>query len=735
MLHRPARTLQCVLLLTPMLIASEDLLSTAWADGSRFVDLESGVRAMIVDHRFWEPPQPRWTGIEARRLYFPEGFLPWKIGGHTLLQERFALQAPGDALSESAERSVEVECHGERKMILCEGSEFSRKVLQFGSPVESCDVQDRFAQFEGWRFLEVAIALVNVGEDHVRHVFPTTSGTRLDVNLTLLDGRRVFARDFLIPGVAGSSPADFRPLEKRKLTVVSEFALAEDDKFSFELGSQEQTCVLLTFDLPRDVHWARLCIGDEESLPLNLTQHKLPDEPLEYDPTVAPDEEAEVSPKPLDWKRRDQERAEGDEHWRSLEVDKAIVSYSRAIEADPRHGRAYFSRGLAYRICGDLDRAIADYNVAIKLETGGHVYAHRGVAYARKGELDKAIADYTEAIRFDPYPFSAYWNRALAYERKGDQARAKEDFVESRKALLALRASQLQLDREYDLADMVEQGFVQATGDGMKTMAEVYVSVKSMIPHTLNLVISPGTALVSRGAHQDMVTYGEVHLSLSGHEKFAGAIPAACLNAARAVPEKGDLFSKAMKAPPVVTGFLAGLKELEEDPPEDFLSKLHSTVRDRFLIALKAFEDDLAESEDDLSDSRAANLRAVLNSLERDPAKDLQILFGSVWGRRSGVPKNLLAALEGPPPNDLQAAVGMESDLSGYAVLLVKHLREVYFREVYLRDWQVVQAGVWALTDNYSATNVRARLGMPIKDTQIRAAKSILSELELPNQL
>ena len=29
-------------------------------------------------------------------------------------------------------------------------------------------------------------------------------------------------------------------------------------------------------------------------------------------------------------------------------------------------------------------------------------YYNRGIAYGNKGELDKAIADFTEAIRLDP---------------------------------------------------------------------------------------------------------------------------------------------------------------------------------------------------------------------------------------------------------------------------------------------------------------------------------------------
>ena len=45
------------------------------------------------------------------------------------------------------------------------------------------------------------------------------------------------------------------------------------------------------------------------------------------------------------------------------------------------------------------------------------------VAYGRKGELDKAIADYTEAIRLDPKHAQAYYDRGGAYKRRATSTR------------------------------------------------------------------------------------------------------------------------------------------------------------------------------------------------------------------------------------------------------------------------------------------------------------------------
>ena len=39
----------------------------------------------------------------------------------------------------------------------------------------------------------------------------------------------------------------------------------------------------------------------------------------------------------------------------------------------------------------------------------------RGDVYVLKGDLDKAIADYDQAIKLDPAFAEAYFNRALVY--------------------------------------------------------------------------------------------------------------------------------------------------------------------------------------------------------------------------------------------------------------------------------------------------------------------------------
>ena len=58
-----------------------------------------------------------------------------------------------------------------------------------------------------------------------------------------------------------------------------------------------------------------------------------------------------------------------------------------------------------------------------------------------KGNLDKAIADYTEAIRLNPELELAYFGRGLAYEAKGVTTKAEADFAQAKKLRYKPRSS------------------------------------------------------------------------------------------------------------------------------------------------------------------------------------------------------------------------------------------------------------------------------------------------------
>src|SRR5260221_10967003 len=85
------------------------------------------------------------------------------------------------------------------------------------------------------------------------------------------------------------------------------------------------------------------------------------------------------------------------------ELDKAIADYNDAIKIAPNYIAALNNRGLTWYTKGDLDRAIADYSEALKINPKyTYSFNNRGNEWRDKGEPDRAIADYNEAIKIDP---------------------------------------------------------------------------------------------------------------------------------------------------------------------------------------------------------------------------------------------------------------------------------------------------------------------------------------------
>ena len=71
----------------------------------------------------------------------------------------------------------------------------------------------------------------------------------------------------------------------------------------------------------------------------------------------------------------------------------------------PTKGAGYHDtwRGIAYEHRGDHDRAIADFDKAIRLKPDyGYAHYGRGSAYAAKGDPAKALSDFRVAAQLIP---------------------------------------------------------------------------------------------------------------------------------------------------------------------------------------------------------------------------------------------------------------------------------------------------------------------------------------------
>jgi tetratricopeptide (TPR) repeat protein len=115
-----------------------------------------------------------------------------------------------------------------------------------------------------------------------------------------------------------------------------------------------------------------------------------------------------------------------------IDIQRAIADFNEAIKLDPKFALAYNNRGQAYFFIKDNDRAIADQNDAIRLDPKFvEAYNDRGTVYFWKNEYDRAILDQSDAIRLDPKFARAYSNRGASYVQKKLYERAIPDLNEA----------------------------------------------------------------------------------------------------------------------------------------------------------------------------------------------------------------------------------------------------------------------------------------------------------------
>jgi tetratricopeptide (TPR) repeat protein len=124
----------------------------------------------------------------------------------------------------------------------------------------------------------------------------------------------------------------------------------------------------------------------------------------------------------------------GNAEYAKGDLDSAIAKYDLAIKLDPNYSVAYSNRGNAFRSKGDFDEAIADYDQAIRLDPKyADAYNNRGEAYLKKGDTDHAIADFDRAIELHRGVIEFQNRRQLAANPSPNDAIARQLYVLRRK--------------------------------------------------------------------------------------------------------------------------------------------------------------------------------------------------------------------------------------------------------------------------------------------------------------
>lgn len=116
-------------------------------------------------------------------------------------------------------------------------------------------------------------------------------------------------------------------------------------------------------------------------------------------------------------------------------LDDAIKEYNRimALNLTPQLASlAVMRRGNCYYEKHDLERAIADYDQALRLDSkNAAAYVNRANVLDARGDTGEATKDYNEALRLNPRDAYAYVNRGSLLMELGDFTAALADYAKT----------------------------------------------------------------------------------------------------------------------------------------------------------------------------------------------------------------------------------------------------------------------------------------------------------------
>ncbi|MEW6416508.1 MAG: tetratricopeptide repeat protein [Nitrospirota bacterium] len=109
-------------------------------------------------------------------------------------------------------------------------------------------------------------------------------------------------------------------------------------------------------------------------------------------------------------------------------VDKAIEQYQMALKLNPGFAEAYVNLGIAYESLGSVDKAIEHFQTAIELKPeSAKAHNNLGIAYKKTGLIDKAIEHFQMAVKLNPNNSLFLNNLAKAYEMKNKADKSKRN--------------------------------------------------------------------------------------------------------------------------------------------------------------------------------------------------------------------------------------------------------------------------------------------------------------------
>ena len=205
------------------------------------------------------------------------------------------------------------------------------------------------------------------------------------------------------------------------------------------------------------------------------------------------------------------------------ELDRALADYTSAIRLDPKNAEALSNRADLKLRKGDIESAIEDYSAAIEINPKlAGAFNGRGNALRETGQIDRAISDYEKAIELDPDSPFAYNGRGNALRDKGQADRAIEDFNKA-----------IRIDPSYGTAFIGRANVFSDKGDWVEAIKD-YDAALDLDPKDITALNNRGTAYQNMGSLDSAIRDYTAAVALDGRRA------ALYFNRALAYHAKGD---------------------------------------------------------------------------------------------------------------------------------------------------------------------------------------------------
>ncbi len=99
----------------------------------------------------------------------------------------------------------------------------------------------------------------------------------------------------------------------------------------------------------------------------------------------------------------DENFKKGNSYIKRKEYEKAVSSYKKAVQADPKHSKSYLNMGIALKRLKRYDNAITSYTRALNIDPNyDKAYFNRAMAYKMLGKLTESATDFKKTLEVNP---------------------------------------------------------------------------------------------------------------------------------------------------------------------------------------------------------------------------------------------------------------------------------------------------------------------------------------------